>query len=92
MRRVCPTARGVPSVPTGTSPLASWRRKRRPGHRSSGLSLRDCAGDSQFPVSQQLQMSRVPSTGAQLEQGGEHRHQSPHQHPRSISCPPGLGP
>lgn len=79
---------GVPSVPTGTLPLVSWRRKRWPGHRSRGLSLRGSAGDSQLPVSQQLQMSRVPSTGAQLQQGASVvTRATPPQHPQSIHAP-----
>lgn len=35
-----------------------------------GLSLRESAGGSQLPVSQQLQTSRLPSTGTQLEEDG----------------------
>lgn len=43
--------------------------KRLPGHLAEGLILREYPPyNGQLPVSQQLQMSPVPSTGAQLKQ------------------------
>ena len=43
--------------------------KRLPSHLAGGLILREYPPyNGQLPVSQQLQMSPVPSTGAQLKQ------------------------
>ena len=86
-----PTTPGCPLHPHGTLPLVS-RRKRWLGHCSKGLRRRESAGDSQLPISQQLQMSRVPSTGAQLQWGGSIVTAAPQQlTPTEHLCPPESG-